>query len=290
MLVSGVIYLAATPIGNSKDASLRLRELLQTADVIAAEDSRRAVRLFRDLEIHAPGELISLYDAVEDAKSQELVIRAAAGETIVVISDAGMPTISDPGFRIVSLAIVQGVRVSVVPGPSAVLTALAISGLPVDRFTFEGFLPRKSGERKSVFEELLAEQRTMVFFEAPHRLSETIDDLVDIFGQDRRIAICRELTKTYEEVIRGTLAQAKLWAQGEILGEIVIVLEGSQPISITDESVWIEDIAARVAIGYSQKDAIAEVARSLRIPKREVYDAVVRHNKKHDLENFKYLP
>ena len=130
----------------------------------------------------------------------------------------------------------------------------------------------------------------MVFFEAPHRLSETIDDLVDIFGQDRRIAICRELTKTYEEVIRGTLAQAKLWAQGEILGEIVIVLEGSQPISITDESVWIDDVAARVAIGYSQKDAIAEVARSLRIPKREVYDAVVRHNKKHDLENFKYLP
>lgn len=278
--MSGVIYLAATPIGNSKDASVRLTELLQTADVVAAEDSRRAVRLFRDLNIHAPGELISFYDAVEEAKSQELVSRAHAGETVVVISDAGMPTISDPGFRIVSLAIAQGVRVSVIPGPSAVLTALAISGLPVDRFTFEGFLPRKSGERKSVFEELLGEQRTMVFFEAPHRLAETIDDLSDIFGNERRIAICRELTKTYEEVIRGTLAEAKVWAKGDILGEIVIVLEGSQPISIMDESAWIDDVAARVALGYSQKDAIGEVARSLRIPKREVYDAVVRHNKK----------
>lgn len=277
--MSGVIYLAATPIGNSKDASARLIEILSTADVVAAEDSRRAVRLFRELDIRAPGDLISFYDAVEESKSQELVSRALAGETVVVISDAGMPTISDPGFRIVSQAIAEGVRVSVIPGPSAVLTALAISGLPVDRFTFEGFLPRKSGERKALFETLLGEQRTMVFFEAPHRLAEALDDLVEVFGPDRAVAICRELTKTYEEVIRGSLHDAQQWATGEVLGEIVIVLAGSEPISVNDESLWIEQVANRVAVGYSQKDAIAEVAKELRIPKREVYDAVIRHNK-----------
>ena len=190
-----------------------------------------------------------------------------------------MPTISDPGFRIVAQAIAQGVRVSVVPGPSAVLTALAISGLPVDRFTFEGFLPRKSGERTSLFESLLDELRTMVFFEAPHRLAEALDDLIEIFGPQRQVAICRELTKTYEEVVRGSLAEVREWAQGEILGEIVVVLAGATPIAITDETQWIEQVSARVAVGYSQKDAIADVARELRIPKREVYDAVVRHNK-----------
>ena len=277
--MSGIIYLAATPIGNAQDASARLVELLQTADVVAAEDSRRAVRLFRELEIHAPGELISFYDAVEESKTGDLIDRAEAGQTIVVISDAGMPSISDPGFRIVTAAIERGVRVSVVPGPSAVLTALAISGLPVDRFTFEGFVPRKTGERVSFFESLLGEQRTMVFFEAPHRLAETLDDMVSVFGPDRKIAICRELTKTFEEVIRGTLAQVQDWARGEILGEIVIVLHGSEPVSTQDESIWIDQVASRVSMGYSQKDAIAEVAKELRIPKREVYDAVLRHHK-----------
>ena len=277
--MSGVIYLAATPIGNIKDASARLIELLQTADVVAAEDSRRAVRLFRELDIHAPGDLISFYDAVEESKASELISRAEAGQTIVVISDAGMPSISDPGFRIVSQAIERNVKVSVVPGPSAVLTALAISGLPVDRFTFEGFLPRKSGERKSLFEELLSEQRTMVFFEAPHRLAESIDDLIDVFGAERKAAICRELTKTFEEVIRGSLKDLHTWAQGEILGEIVVVVEGNVPLASEDEATWIQQVADRVSIGFSQKDAIAEVARELRVPKREVYDAVLRHNK-----------
>lgn len=277
--MSGVIYLAATPIGNSKDASARLIELLQTADVVAAEDSRRAVRLFRELDIHAPGDLISFYDAVEESKATELISRAEAGQTIVVISDAGMPSISDPGFRIVSQAIERNVKVSVVPGPSAVVTAIAISGLPVDRFTFEGFLPRKSGERKSLFEELLSEQRTMVFFEAPHRLAESINDLIDVFGVERKAAICRELTKTFEEVIRGSLKELHTWAQGEILGEIVLVVEGNAPLASDDEATWIQQVADRVSIGFSQKDAIAEVARELRVPKREVYDAVLRHHK-----------
>lgn len=277
--MSGIIYLAATPIGNAQDASARLIELLQSADVIAAEDSRRAVRLFRELDLHAPGDLISFYDAVEESKAGELVTRAEQGQTIVVISDAGMPSISDPGFRIVAHAIERGVRVSVVPGPSAVLTALAISGLPVDRFTFEGFLPRKSGERISLFENLLDEQRTMVFFEAPHRLAEALDDMNTVFGPDRRIAVCRELTKTYEEVIRGTIAEVQQWATTEILGEIVIVVHGSEPLAIEDQTVWIEQVASRVEVGYSQKDAIAEVAKELRVPKREVYDAVVRHHK-----------
>lgn len=278
--MSGVIYLAATPIGNSKDASFRLVEILQAADVIAAEDSRRAVRLFRDLNIHAPGNLISFYDSVEEAKSTELVARASAGETVVVISDAGMPAISDPGFRLVALAIEQGVQVSVIPGPSAVLTALAISGLPVDRFTFEGFMPRKSGERKSRFEELLGEERTMVFFEAPHRLAATIADLVEVFGPSRHAAVCRELTKTHEEVIRGSLSEIETWCQGEILGEIVLVVQGSTPVSINDESAWISEVASRVLIGFSQKDAIAEVARDLRVPKRQVYEAVLQQNKR----------
>lgn len=278
--MSGVIYLAATPIGNSKDASFRLVEILQSADVIAAEDSRRAVRLFRDLNIHAPGNLISFYDSVEEAKSTELVARASAGETVVVISDAGMPAISDPGFRLVALAIEQGVQVSVIPGPSAVLTAIAISGLPVDRFTFEGFMPRKSGERKSRFEELLGEERTMVFFEAPHRLAATIADLVEVFGPSRHAAVCRELTKTHEEVIRGSLSEIETWCQGEILGEIVLVVQGSTPVSINDESAWITEVASRVSIGFSQKDAIAEVARDLRVPKRQVYEAVLQQNKR----------
>jgi 16S rRNA (cytidine1402-2'-O)-methyltransferase len=273
--MSGQLFLAATPIGNIGDASTRLCEILKTANIIAAEDSRRAHRLLSDLGISTQAQIWSFYDAVEQAKSPELINRVIAGETVVMISDAGMPSVSDPGYRLVQEAIAQNVRVSVIPGPSAVLAALAVSGLPVDRFSFEGFLPRKSGERRTICEVLLHEPRTMVFFEAPHRLADSLIDLEAVFGSDRQGVICRELTKTYEEVIRGTLAELLVWSNREILGEITLVIAGAAPLPETTAQEWVELVATRVEVGESQRDAIAAVARELGIPKRNVYDAVL---------------
>ena len=273
--MSGQLFLAATPIGNIGDASMRLREVLSGAQVIAAEDSRRAHRLISDLGITTSAQIWSFYDAVEEAKSPELIFRVQQGETVVMISDAGMPSVSDPGYRLMQEALAQGVKVSVIPGPSAVLAALAISGLPVDRFSFEGFLPRKSGERKTLCETLLHETRTMVFFEAPHRLVESLLDLQTVFGADRSAVVCRELTKTYEEVVRGTLAELVAWSDKEILGEITLVVAGADPLPETSPGEWVALVATRVEIGESQRDAIAAVARELGVPKRDVYDAVL---------------
>ena len=273
--MSGQLFLAATPIGNIGDASMRLREVLSSAQVIAAEDSRRAHRLISDLGITTSAQIWSFYDAVEEAKSPELISRVQQGETVVMISDAGIPSVSDPGYRLMQEAIAQGVKVSVIPGPSAVLAALAISGLPVDRFSFEGFLPRKSGERKTLCETLLHETRTMVFFEAPHRLVESLLDLQTVFGADRSAVVCRELTKTYEEVVRGTLAELVAWSDKEILGEITLVVAGADPLPETSPGEWVALVATRVEIGESQRDAIAAVARELGVPKRDVYDAVL---------------
>ena len=273
--MSGQLFLAATPIGNIGDASARLREVLVMADVIAAEDSRRAHRLIADLAIATTAQIWSFYDAVEEAKSPELIGRVLGGETVVVISDAGMPSVSDPGYRLVQEAISRGVKVSVIPGPSAVLAALAVSGLPVDRFSFEGFLPRKSGERRALCESLLHEQRTMVFFEAPHRLVEALLDLEAVFGAQRQAVICRELTKTYEEVVRGSVAELILWSNREILGEITLVIAGAQPLPDTSPKEWVTLVQTRVEVGQTQRDAIAEVARELGVPKRDVYDAVL---------------
>ena len=192
-----------------------------------------------------------------------------------MISDAGMPSVSDPGYRLVQEAIAQNVKVSVIPGPSAVLAALAVSGLPVDRFSFEGFLPRKSGERRTLCEALLHEQRTMVFFEAPHRLVDSLVDLEAVFGSDRQGVICRELTKTYEEVVRGTLAELVAWSDREILGEITLVISGAGPLPETTAQDWVGLVATRVEVGETQRDAIASVARELGVPKRDVYDAVL---------------
>jgi 16S rRNA (cytidine1402-2'-O)-methyltransferase len=273
--MSGQLFLAATPIGNIGDASTRLCEILKTANVIAAEDSRRAHRLLADLGISTQAQIWSFYDAVEQAKSPELINRVIAGETVVVITDAGMPSVSDPGYRLVQEAIAQNVKVSVIPGPSAVLAALAISGLPVDRFSFEGFLPRKSGERRTLCESLLHEPRTMVFFEAPHRLADSLVDLEAVFGSERKGVICRELTKTYEEVIRGTLAELSTWSNREILGEITLVIAGAAPLPETTAQEWVDLVATRVEVGETQRDAISAVARELGIPKRNVYDAVL---------------
>jgi 16S rRNA (cytidine1402-2'-O)-methyltransferase len=254
---------------------MRLREVLSSAQVIAAEDSRRAHRLISDLGITTSAQIWSFYDAVEEAKSPELISRVQQGETVVMISDAGMPSVSDPGYRLMQEAIAQGVKVSVIPGPSAVLAALAISGLPVDRFSFEGFLPRKSGERKTLCETLLHETRTMVFFEAPHRLVASLLDLQTVFGADRSAVVCRELTKTYEEVVRGTLAELVAWSDKEIFGEITLVVAGADPLPETSPGEWVALVATRVEIGESQRDAIAAVARELGVPKRDVYDAVL---------------
>ena len=273
--MTGQLILAATPIGNIADASPRLKSALQNADVIAAEDSRRAKRLLQDLEVTSTAQIWSFYDAVESTKSPELIDRVLAGQMVLVISDAGMPTVSDPGYRLVQEAISKGVPVSVIPGPSAVLTALAISGLAVDRFSFDGFLPRKSGERKKFLQQLAGETRTMVFFEAPHRLAETLTDFAEIFGADRQAVICRELTKTYEEVVRGSFTELIKWADREILGEITLVVSGALELAETSASDWVELVQTRVKLGLSQRDAIAEVAKELRIPKRDVYDAVL---------------
>jgi 16S rRNA (cytidine1402-2'-O)-methyltransferase len=280
--VSGTLFLAATPIGNPADASARLVEILQSADIVAAEDSRRAVRLLRDLGITAPGKIISFYDAVEEVKSVDLVAAVQAGQTVVVISDAGMPTVSDPGYRIVQHAIKAGASVRVLPGPSAVLAALAISGLPTDRFTFEGFLNRKSGTRVRQLTELQFEPRTMVFFEAPHRLAETVSEMAQVFGPDRLAVICRELTKTHEEIIRGSLSELETWCSGEILGEITMVVSGASPIDNSDPDQWIAMTQKRIDLGISVRDAVADVAAELNVPKREVYDAVISHRKKAD--------
>jgi len=275
--VTGQLILAATPIGNAGDASPRLKEALTNAQIIAAEDSRRAKRLISDLGVTTLAQIWSFYDAVEETKSPELIDRVLAGDTVVVISDAGMPTVSDPGYRIVQEAIRREVKVSVLPGPSAVLAALAVSGLAVDRFSFEGFLPRKSGERKKLLNQLVTDQRNMVFFEAPHRLAATLKDFAEVFGETRQAVICRELTKTYEEIIRGTFAELVTWSDREILGEITLVVAGSEPVLITDPAQWIQLVQTRVTLGLSQRDAIAEVAKELQVPKREVYEAVLAH-------------
>ena len=280
----GSIVLAATPLGNPGDASSRLREMLATADVIAAEDTRRLKRLLSDLGVTTTGRITSFYDAVEKERSEELVAHAEAGGLVLVVSDAGMPTVSDPGYRLVALAIERGIRVSVLPGPSAVLAALAVSGLPVDRFCFEGFLPRKAGERATRVGELGAEQRTMVFFEAPHRLAAMLSALADGLGPSRRAAVCRELTKTYEEIRRGTLDELAQWAGEGVRGEITVVVAGANPedqrhaAGLDDEQGWIDAVAEVEAGGLSRRDAIAEVAQRAGVARRQVYSAVVNAN------------
>lgn len=274
--------LAATPLGNVGDVSTRLVDLLTTADVIAAEDTRRLHRLAATLGIDVGGRTVSYFDANERDRAVELVDRAEEGATIAVVTDAGMPSVSDPGYRVVAEAVRRSIDVTVVPGPSAVLAAIAVSGLPVDRFCFEGFLPRKAGERATRIAELAAEPRTMVFFEAPHRLQAMLGALAAGLGGQRQAAVCRELTKTYEEVRRGSLEELRQWADGEVLGEITVVVAGASPdevrqsVGLADESDWVIAVQARVDSGDDRRAAIAAVAQAAGVPKRSVYDAVLR--------------
>jgi 16S rRNA (cytidine1402-2'-O)-methyltransferase len=275
------LILAATPLGNPGDASPRLKNAIESASIIAAEDSRRFHRLCTDIEVTFTARVVSFFEGNEEDRTRELLAELKSGATVLVVSDAGMPTISDPGFRLMRDAIAEGVDVSVIPGPSAVTMAIALSGLPTDRFSFEGFPPRTAGARLATFEKLRFEERTMVFFEAPHRLDDSLTDCVNVFGADRQAAICREMTKRYEETIRGTLAELSQWAQSnEILGEITLVIAGA----VTDSaSLTAADMVGRVrefeSAGMDRKTAIATVAEEFGIAKRLVYAAVVDANK-----------
>jgi 16S rRNA (cytidine1402-2'-O)-methyltransferase len=273
---AGTLVLAATPIGQVGDAPPRLAAELAGADVVAAEDTRRLKRLTTDLGITLGGRVVSYFEGNEQARTPALLEALLAGSRVVLVTDAGMPSVSDPGYRLVSAAVAEGVRVTSVPGPSAVLTALAVSGLPVDRFCFEGFLPRKAGERARRLADLFDEPRTMVFFEAPHRTAATLAAMADALGDDRPAAVCRELTKTHEEVRRDGLRALAAWAAEGVRGEVTLVVSGRPPgpdVAADPESLRAA-VAEEEAVGSSRKEAIAAVARRAGLPKREVYDVV----------------
>jgi 16S rRNA (cytidine1402-2'-O)-methyltransferase len=274
----GTLVLAATPIGRVEDASSRLATELAAADVVAAEDTRRLRRLCERLGVEVPGRVVSYFEGNEAARTEELMRVLRDGLRVVLVTDAGMPSVSDPGFRLVAAAVEGDIAVTAVPGPSAVLTALAVSGLPVDRFCFEGFLPRKAGDRRSRLDELAREPRTMVFFEAPHRTPAALAAMGQAFGDTRRAAVCRELTKTYEEVRRGTLAELVDWAADGVRGEVTIVVSGhtrSGGAELTDD-----EVASRVGDaerrGMSTKDAVLSVSRETGLPRRAVYEIAHR--------------
>ncbi|NYH79311.1 16S rRNA (cytidine1402-2'-O)-methyltransferase [Actinopolyspora biskrensis] len=270
----GTLLLAATPLGDARDASPRLTEALATADVVAAEDTRRVRALATALDVDPGGRVLSYYDAVEAAREPALLEALRGGSTVLLVTDAGMPSVSDPGYRLVSACAAEGLHVTCLPGPSAVTTALALSGLPSDRFCFEGFPPRKQGPRKRWLAGLASERRTCVFFEAPHRVAATLADAAEVLGTDRRAAVCRELTKTYEQVRRGELGELAGWAAEGVRGEITVVLAGAEVVQ-ADPSEFVEQVERRAASGVRLKDAVAEIAELGGVRKKELYDAVL---------------
>jgi len=275
-MTTGRLLIGATPLGQPSDASARLVRAMASADVIAAEDTRRIRTLAQALEVKPVGRVLSLYDANEASRVPALIEEIQAGATVLLVSDAGMPLISDPGYRLVAACIDAGAPVHCLPGPSAVTTALAVSGLPSERFCFEGFAPRKHAARLSWFKTLAAEQRTCVFFESPRRLADTLTDAVDALGAERRAVVCRELTKTHEEIIRGTLGELAEWATDGVLGEITVVLAGATPKA--DLPTLVAEVQALVDDGARVKDACAQVveANPGAPSRRELYDAVLR--------------
>ncbi|NKY46225.1 16S rRNA (cytidine(1402)-2'-O)-methyltransferase [Nocardia cerradoensis] len=271
----GRLVLAATPMGDIGDASQRLRDALASADVVAAEDTRRTRALAKALEVEITGRVVSFYDHVEAARIPLLLDEIESGRTVLLVTDAGMPSVSDPGYRMVAACIERDLPVTCLPGPSAVTTALALSGLPMERFCFDGFAPRKSGQRKQWLATLVTEPRAVVFFEAPHRLAGCLADAAEVLGPGRRAAVCRELTKTYEEVVRGGLGELADWAVEGARGEITVVVEGAQPVS-ADPVDLVDEVEELVADGTRLKDACAQVAaRAGGVSRRELYDAVL---------------
>jgi 16S rRNA (cytidine1402-2'-O)-methyltransferase len=273
----GRLVLVGAPLGNPADASPRSRETLAAADLIAAEDTRRLARLARDLGLTLTGRVVSYFEGNEERRTPELVAAILDGALVALVTDAGMPSVSDPGFRLVRAAVVAGAPVTAAPGPSAVTTALALSGLPCDRFCFEGFLPRSAGARRKHLRDLAAEPRTLVFFEAPHRLAAALADLAEAFGADRPAAVCRELTKTYEEVVRRPLGELAGWAEvARPRGEMTVVVAGAaavRPARPTDEQLR-RLVQEREATGATRRDATAAVAHEYGLARREVYGIV----------------
>ena len=270
------LVLAATPIGDPRDASLRLRDELAGADV--AQDTRRLRRLAGEIGVDLPERVVSYHEHNESTRTVELIEAVTRGERVVLVTDAGMPSVSDPGYRFVRACIDADQPVTCVPGPSAVLMALALSGLPVDRFCFEGFLPRKAGERRRVVGELATERRTMVFFEAPHRIASSLELMAELLGRDRSAAVCRELTKTYEEVRRGGLAELAEWAAAGVRGEITVVVQGAEATTVSIEDA-VAEVLARHDRGTRLKDVCGAVATSTGHGKKALYDAVVAHRR-----------
>ena len=268
------LVLAATPIGDPADAAPRLTHELASAPLILAEDTRRTKRLCDALGVTPSGSMMSYHEHNEAQRTGEIVERIAAGERVLLVTDAGMPSVSDPGYRLVAACVERDLTVTCVPGPSAVLMALAVSGLPVDRFCFEGFLPRKAGERARTLAALADEARTMVFFEAPHRLAVTLEAMADAFGDERRGAVCRELTKTYEEVRRGGLRELAAWALDGARGEITVVVEGAEPREASLEGA-VATVLDLVAGGVRLKDACGQVAQASGLSKKTLYDAAL---------------
>ena len=264
-----MLILAATPIGNLSDASPRLVEHLVGSRFIAAEDTRTLFKLAQALGVKVNAKLFSLHDHNERERLEQLV-EVARDHDLLVVSDAGMPTVSDPGFNLVRACAEAGVDVTIVPGPSAVLSALAVSGLPTDRFTFEGFMPRKDGERRTLFEELLRERRTMIFFESPHRLLDSLQVAAEVFGADRKASVSRELTKKFEHTERGTLAELAEWAKSDPKGEFVVVIAGAGEL-IRDIYTLVEDVLALVDSGERLKDAVNQIAELSKVSKSELY-------------------
>jgi 16S rRNA (cytidine1402-2'-O)-methyltransferase len=274
--VTGRLVLGGAPLGQPGDVGPRLRAVMASADVLAVEDTRRLHRLATDLEVTLTGRVVTFHESVERARLPGLLAALADGATVLLLTDAGMPSVSDPGYTLVRAAIDAGVEVTSVPGPSAVTTALAVSGLPVDRFCFEGFLPRKGGERRARLTGLADERRTLVFFESPHRLADALTDAAAAFGGSRSAAVCRELTKTHEEVRRGTLAELALWAAEGVRGEITLVVGGAPAGPVEMDAVELAaEVAAEEAAGATRKDAIRAVVVRTGLPRRTVYDAVV---------------
>jgi 16S rRNA (cytidine1402-2'-O)-methyltransferase len=274
--VDGRLVLGGAPLGQPGDVGPRLREVMASADVLAVEDTRRLHRLAADLGVTFTGRVVTFHESVEKARLPGLLDALASGATVLLLTDAGMPSVSDPGYTLVRAAIDAGVHVTSVPGPSAVTTALAVSGLPVDRFCFEGFLPRKAGERRSLLAGLADERRTMVFFESPHRLADALTDAAAAFGEDRPAAVCRELTKTYEEIRRDGLGALASWAADGVKGEITLVVQGApERVLELDAGALAAAVAAEEAAGMSRKDAIRAVVVRTGLPRRTVYDAVV---------------
>ena len=273
----GELVVAAVPLGNIGDASERLKDAIRSADIVAAEDSRRFLRLCHDLNIECKAKVISFFEGNEIRRLDELAELLSGSSSVLLVSDAGMPTVSDPGYRAIRLAIDKGFPVRVIPGPSAVVMALALSGLPTDRFTFDGFPPRTEGARKAFFESLATEERTMVFFEAPHRITAFLRDAREIFGPTRLASLSREMTKIYEETVRGTLDDLLTWSESkEMLGEFTIVISGFDRSSITfsDDEIA-ERVIAHESLGVTRKEAIAAIAKELHLPKRRVFDIMV---------------